>query len=166
MNTLTIYMHADFFFFFLLFITLNWYNEWTFSLQTLFFNFYEAEFIQGLFNYKYIKETCQNILFHISICNISMKNLDVSSLYNDGKKRFLQVDKSDFIFKFIVLFTVYLKTICTAIKRSCAASAITLVKDNTRASIIYSISLVNISCLLFSRRYFVLFLVFILWQVK
>ena len=83
-----------------------------------------------------------------------MKNLDVSSLYNDEKKRFLQVDKSDFIFKFIVLFTVYLKTICAAIKRSCAASAITLVKDNTRASIIYSISLVNISCLLFSHRSF------------
>ena len=64
------------------------------------------------------------------------------------------------------LSTAYLKTMCAAIKRSRAASAITLVKDNTRASIIYSISLVNISCLLFSRRYFVLFLVFILWQVK
>ena len=43
---------------------------------------------------------------------------------------------------------------CAAIKRSRAASAITLVKDNTRASIIYSISLVNISCLLFSHRFF------------
>ena len=45
---------------------------------------------------------------------------------------------------------------CAAIKtkRSRAASAITLVKDNTHASIIYSISLVNISCLLFSRRFF------------
>ena len=93
-------------------------------------------------------------MFRISICNISIKNLDVSSLYNDEKKRFLQVDKSDFIFKFIVLFTAYLKTICAAIKRSCAASAITLVKDNTCASIIYSISLVNISCLLFSHRSF------------
>ena len=41
---------------------------------------------------------------------------------------------------------------CAAIKKSRAASAITLVKDNTCASIIYSISLVNISCLLFSHR--------------
>ena len=41
-----------------------------------------------------------------------------------------------------------------AIKRSRAASAITVVEDNTRASIIYSISLVNNSCLLFSHRFF------------
>jgi hypothetical protein len=41
--------------------------------------------------------------------------------------------------------TAYLKTMGAAIKRSRAASAITLVKDNTRASIIYSISLVNMS---------------------
>jgi len=52
------------------------------------------------------------------------------------------------------LSTAYLKTICAAIKRSRAASAMTLVKDNTRASMIYSISVVNIICLLFSHRIF------------
>jgi hypothetical protein len=41
---------------------------------------------------------------------------------------------------------------CAAIKRSRGPSAIALVKDNTRASIIYSIPLVNFSCLLFSNH--------------
>ena len=50
-----------------------------------------------------------------------------------------------------------------AIKRSRAASAITLVKDNTRASIIYSISLllITLAVFYFHIDFFVLFLVFI-----
>ena len=62
------------------------------------------------------------------------------------------------------LSTVYLKTMCTANKRSRAASAIALVKDNTRASIIYSMSLVSNNCLLFSHRFFCIISYIYMWS--
>jgi hypothetical protein len=123
-----------------------------------FFFFYQIE-LKGILStscviFSYLSLSCGigflSVVFSSKKCSEQANTCLVRDFLFKAFAHCNRIDSFVCLLEYTGLSTAYLKTMCTANKRSRAASAIALVKDNTRASIIYSMSLVSNSCLLFS----------------